>query len=125
MSVLLRQAHGFEGVTPSDEGVDAGRLPVALLNQVGYLRLDDDAASEPLSRSFQRRPQFVPLVRPMRPFRASLNRAPRRGRTNCLLTEAPRAGFEPAAYSLGGSRSVQLSYRGKARAGMPPTGSGE
>src|SRR5919199_6323753 len=25
---------------------------------------------------------------------------------------APRAGVEPAAYSLGGSRSIQLSYRG-------------
>src|SRR3954454_14033079 len=28
----------------------------------------------------------------------------------------PRAGFEPAAYSLGGSRSIRLSYRGAAPA---------
>src|SRR4051812_4090395 len=31
--------------------------------------------------------------------------------------EAPRAGFEPAAYSLGGSRSIRLSYRGGSAGG--------
>ena len=31
--------------------------------------------------------------------------------------QVPRAGFEPAAYSLGGSRSIQLSYRGGCREG--------
>src|SRR3954447_8897167 len=29
-----------------------------------------------------------------------------------LRRQAPRPGFEPGAYSLGGSRSIQLSYRG-------------
>jgi hypothetical protein len=32
-------------------------------------------------------------------------------RSTCL--SAPRAGLEPAAYCLGGSRSIRLSYRGR------------
>src|SRR5436190_21333808 len=49
VSFLLRQPGGFEGVTPTDEGVNPSRLPVSLLNQVSYRSLEDDAASAPLS----------------------------------------------------------------------------
>src|SRR5215469_10959573 len=33
---------------------------------------------------------------------------------------APRAGLEPAAYCLGGSRSIRLSYRGRSRPVLHP-----
>ena len=48
VSVLFRQADGFEGVIPFEVGVNAGRLPVSLLMQMGYLGLEGDAASAPL-----------------------------------------------------------------------------
>jgi hypothetical protein len=53
VSVLLRQPHGFEGVIPFEIGVNAGRLPVSLLMQMGYLSLDGDAASAPLAFGVQ------------------------------------------------------------------------
>ena len=46
------------------------------------------------------------------PLEAEGSRPPGEPKIPCK-TEMPRAGFEPAAYSLGGSRSVQLSYRGE------------
>jgi hypothetical protein len=48
VSVLPRKANGFEGVIPFEVCVNAGRLPVSLLMQMGYLSLEDDAASAPL-----------------------------------------------------------------------------
>ena len=38
-----------------------------------------------------------------------------RPREKACSEEVPRAGFEPAAYPLGGDRSIQLRYRGGAR----------
>ncbi len=75
-------------------------------------------ASGPVRR--RRRPPRVDQARGGRgrrgrdgggPGRASPGGDP--GGALAARTRAPRPGFEPGAYSLGGSRSIQLSYRGK------------
>ncbi len=93
----------------------------AIRREVGPLRSDatrespTGAAGVGSPRPFQRAPEgwgagHVPVWYP----RLRQLRTPIRGSGS--PPRAPRPGFEPGAYSLGGSRSIQLSYRGTVQA---------
>ena len=117
-----RRAAASGSSRPAGRHADRARAPAGRLAR--RRRLPRRAARRPLRpRDDRAHAQPAPRVPPRARRGARVARARARvvgDATAAPLTArsrtAPRPGFEPGAYSLGGSRSIQLSYRGSEQA---------